>query len=273
MPSFTPNLNLYKPGGGSTGLITPDEVVDIDRINANMDLVDTFAGQSIARDKKTSLAVADAAERDAWLTGATQGDRVFQRDLGLEMVYGANGWQPAVGLVPLRPSTVVNATIGTDGAIVPQTTAATSIAANGLFSTKFRQYRIEYHLHSSVAIIPTFQYRNGSTVFSSYVARSIEGLGSGSVITFSATTTNMDLGAGTNVHNWGELTLFNPALNAAGQVKPYIFQGAQAEVTTVFRSGHVGAGADTITFDGFQLNFASTGFLLPQSFIRVYGMA
>lgn len=44
MPGFTPNLNLYKPGGGSTGLITPDEVVDIDRINANSDLIDAWAG-------------------------------------------------------------------------------------------------------------------------------------------------------------------------------------------------------------------------------------
>lgn len=44
MPAFTPNLNLYKPGGGSSGLIVPDEVVDIDRINANMDILDEEIG-------------------------------------------------------------------------------------------------------------------------------------------------------------------------------------------------------------------------------------
>lgn len=48
MPAFTPNLNLYKPGGGSTGLITPDEVVDVDRFNQNFDLLDAFAGSTSA---------------------------------------------------------------------------------------------------------------------------------------------------------------------------------------------------------------------------------
>lgn len=43
MPAFTPFLNLYKPGGGSTGLITPDEVVDVDRLNQDFDIIDTFA--------------------------------------------------------------------------------------------------------------------------------------------------------------------------------------------------------------------------------------
>lgn len=44
MPEYTPNLNLYKPGGGSSGLIQPDEVADIDRLNGNFDLIDAFAG-------------------------------------------------------------------------------------------------------------------------------------------------------------------------------------------------------------------------------------
>ena len=43
MAATTPFLNLYKPGGGSTGLIVPDEVVDVDRFNANSDLIDTWA--------------------------------------------------------------------------------------------------------------------------------------------------------------------------------------------------------------------------------------
>lgn len=46
MGQFTPNLNLYKAGGGSTGLITPDEVADIDKaVNDNFDKLDTWAGE------------------------------------------------------------------------------------------------------------------------------------------------------------------------------------------------------------------------------------
>ena len=43
MGAFTSFLNLYKPGGGSTGNITPDEVADIDKLNLNFDAIDAFA--------------------------------------------------------------------------------------------------------------------------------------------------------------------------------------------------------------------------------------
>lgn len=43
MPAFTSRLNLYKPGGGSSGAI-PDEVVDVDKINDNSDKIDAAVG-------------------------------------------------------------------------------------------------------------------------------------------------------------------------------------------------------------------------------------
>lgn len=43
MPAFTSRLNLYKPGGGSSGVI-PDEVVDVDKINDNSDKIDAAIG-------------------------------------------------------------------------------------------------------------------------------------------------------------------------------------------------------------------------------------
>jgi len=45
--ALTTKLSLYKPGGGSTGLIFPDEVVDIDKINSNMDKIDAVMGAPI----------------------------------------------------------------------------------------------------------------------------------------------------------------------------------------------------------------------------------
>lgn len=44
MPAYTSVLGLYKPGGGSTGAITPDEPLDIDKINGNFDLIDAAVG-------------------------------------------------------------------------------------------------------------------------------------------------------------------------------------------------------------------------------------
>lgn len=43
MAEITPYLKLYKPGGGSSGLIVPDERVDVDRFNNNSDLIDAEA--------------------------------------------------------------------------------------------------------------------------------------------------------------------------------------------------------------------------------------
>lgn len=44
MGSTTSKLGMYLPGGGSTGNITPDEAADIDKINANMEIIDDAAG-------------------------------------------------------------------------------------------------------------------------------------------------------------------------------------------------------------------------------------
>lgn len=44
MPGATTRINLYKPGGGSTGTITPDEVADIDKLNENFDKIDAAVG-------------------------------------------------------------------------------------------------------------------------------------------------------------------------------------------------------------------------------------
>lgn len=47
MPAFTTKLSLYKPGGGSTGTITPDETADIDKINDDLDIIDAAVGAEI----------------------------------------------------------------------------------------------------------------------------------------------------------------------------------------------------------------------------------
>lgn len=43
MPSFTPNLNLYLPGGGSESIGGSDEAADIDKLNKNFQKLDKYA--------------------------------------------------------------------------------------------------------------------------------------------------------------------------------------------------------------------------------------
>ena len=63
MGAFTSFLNLYKPGGGSTGNITPDEVADIDKLNLNFDAIDAFASSIDGR--------VSSLESPAWTTLAS----------------------------------------------------------------------------------------------------------------------------------------------------------------------------------------------------------
>lgn len=44
MGAFTTRYGLYKPGGGSTGTILPDEVADIDKLTADLDQIDAALG-------------------------------------------------------------------------------------------------------------------------------------------------------------------------------------------------------------------------------------
>lgn len=98
MPGFTSRLNLYKPGGGSSGVI-PDEVVDVDRINDNSDKIDAsvgapnftsgtrpaapFPGQLI---RETDTRLLKQWDGTAWLTvgGDAIGDMYTGLTLGTE---------------------------------------------------------------------------------------------------------------------------------------------------------------------------------------------
>lgn len=44
MGDYTTRLNLYLPGGGGSGTITPDEPADIDKLNGNFKKIDLAAG-------------------------------------------------------------------------------------------------------------------------------------------------------------------------------------------------------------------------------------
>lgn len=56
MPAFTPNRNLYLPGGGSLGIGGDDEAADIDKLNENFQKLDEWSGDI---DAKTVIATND----------------------------------------------------------------------------------------------------------------------------------------------------------------------------------------------------------------------
>ena len=119
MPEYTPNLNLYLPGGGGSGTI-PDEIADIDKLNENFRLIDASLGGSIVpavagytpkfngelayvqstkslfindggvTSVRGTPLVASEVTRDLTFPAPEQGDTVFRTDKGwVETYYAA----------------------------------------------------------------------------------------------------------------------------------------------------------------------------------------
>lgn len=77
MGDYTSRSGMYLPGGGSTGLILPDEVVDIDKINSNFRIIDNLLG---ARN------IASASG----YSGSMDGDLVYAQDTGFLHMYSGS---------------------------------------------------------------------------------------------------------------------------------------------------------------------------------------
>lgn len=109
----TTNLQLYKPGGGSTGTIQPDEVVDVDQLNQNFDKIDAFAGRVM----KSARMYGTAVERAATIP-PVRGIEWFETDTGKTFLSSSTGtWRQMEG-TGTAASAAWDATAGTAPAAV-----------------------------------------------------------------------------------------------------------------------------------------------------------
>lgn len=79
MADETSNLGLYLPGGGSTGEITPDEYIDVDKISHNFEILDGYVG-AVQRDS------------DDMPEDPRQGLIVFQKDKKKLVMFHNTDW-------------------------------------------------------------------------------------------------------------------------------------------------------------------------------------
>ena len=144
MGSNTPKLGLYKPGGGSTGLNGTDEVVDIDLINQNFDLIDSYAATTDtdvdsldAKINRMGRAAASDAARNLLVPSPVAGDAVFRTDKGYtERYYTAyhattnKGGATPAGWYPEPGADIYGKLSKTDG--FQTVTSATSVPVTGM---------------------------------------------------------------------------------------------------------------------------------------------
>jgi len=296
MSANTSRVGLYKPGGGSIGLILPDEIADIDKINGNMDLIDAalgilvvtsttrpaipFNGQAVYESDTRNTMVyssavtrwlpvgipnaASAALRDAIYPSPVAGNQVFRTDLGvggLSQVYTGTGWKlNATGRVPIIPASVsAGSTINADGSV--SFPAQGSVSLNTIFTGDFANYEVEISVTASSASAVT-QLRLRAAAVDEASALYDFGLSFNSAAVASAqqslSQTSMQFGAISSAQVDGDLTVYRPA---------------QALVTT-FRGGFAAgmvSGVHRIAnaYDGLTL-IRSSGNMT--GIIKVYGL-
>ena len=220
MSATTPFLNLYKPGGGSTGLIVPDEVVDVDRFNTNFDSIDTWAqttdtfrlaqltrGQQYRGLAANIGAVASPVKGDTYQE--TDGNKwTWQYD-------GAN-WISAVGNgVLIKPTSIASgggtAVQDDDGSV--SFAGVTSASLNGVFSAKFKDYDISLVTSAKSASANTLvRLRAAGTDNSSavYFYRIIGTSGAGFFESTQSSQTRLDLSLSGYANEFKTFRLINP---------------------------------------------------------------
>lgn len=198
MAASTPRFGLYLPGGGSTGLVTPDEPADIDKLNDNFRSIDGFLGAltvtsttrpAVPRDGMLiyetdtrnllvwqsavsrwapagPVGAASNALRDGLYPTPQVGDGVVRTDrAGKLEVYNGTTWLYADRTV--APTSVAagsgTAAIQADGSVVFTGVASTSLTFTGIFSAAYDSYELLWDFSSSsVAQDIVFRMRAGA---------------------------------------------------------------------------------------------------------------
>lgn len=223
---------------------------------------------------------ASANARDAAINAPVQDMRIFRTDKRYSQVYTGSAWVGFGGLVPIRPTSVTSGqesgssiTVDPDGAVRFAGTSA--IRLNGLFSTDFDRYRIEYNVYGSViaqGVNGRFSSNGVSETGDVYYFQGVAQSSGGEVGKFEKRPGNtFDLGrCGSDAQNIGVgfLEVVDPARS-----------GARARMTwTSFasdntRDHHISASGQVAksgsSYDGFVLHDSSTAKMTGT--IRVFG--
>lgn len=272
MGASTPNLGLYKPGGGSDG-ITPDERVDVAKINTNSDLIDAFAGPQIAFrndqvNKRNQQYRGLAADRGS-VTGMVRGDTFQELDAEKKAWwFDGSNWatlEQGISSVIVSPVTPTNGTVNADGTV--SFTSKSSLTLDGLFSAKFTHYRLEVNLTSASADGDLYlRYRVGGadSAVGYYVIYLETTPSGGPTRQFDSNTADARTGRFSSQGAIIEIDLYNP-MN--GQTNRGLFRSADS--AQYGRTGTIGfSNADV---DGVTLKTFSAGITISGS-LRVIGI-
>src|SRR5690606_4537248 len=107
---------------------------------------------------------ADATERAAQ-TGMVEGDRGYQEDTGFDYYYDGSNWLVNLpGLNLVTPSSVVGSGASVSGrGVVVLSSVTGDVGIEGVFTSRFRNYRVLIDITTSANILAQLRLRQGST--------------------------------------------------------------------------------------------------------------
>ena len=276
MAATTPTLGLYKPGGGSSGLITPDETVDIDKLNANADLIDAEAlsiRTRIAPLEDQNRQYRGPAGSRVGLSGMRLGDEYQETDGDKKRwKYDGSNWLTAEsGLFVVRPSSVTGTgvVLNADGSVTA--TNATAVSLNGVFSSRFKLYQLQWTMDKSVpASSVLLRMRNAGTddAGNNYTLRRVGSNGAGYVELTSGLQGFFDFSSMNYATQVADIKLQNPAAASTTRLvsgTSFDTNGSSFAQTTSVVGEHRVATA----YDGFSLSLSGSNLTGD---IRVYGL-
>lgn len=281
MPAITPELDLYLAGGGSLGIGGDDEAADIDKQNQNFQKIDARAITT----RQALEALGTPTTRLQQFTGLTAniptsgmkfGDTFLETDLlKRKWEYDGTNWITAEnGMFLIRPSSVVNGSVETDGR-VKFVGGQSSITLNGIFSPRFRTYEVEFLVSMSNAASTSIRLTAGGTPYTGATHNSQRISGAGSTVAALGSTSQTAwpgaglTGTGASVFLSGQWKFTNPSHNSP---KFMVVDVQQASGTGAARDYCWLGSVDANLYDGFV--FTATGQTLTDTaatFIKVYG--
>lgn len=186
-------------------------------------------------------------------------------DTRIEYIHNGTTWEIVIE-PELRPTTVTGGTVDAYGGIVPQT-GATTVRVNGVFSPRFRIYRVQFWLALSTSSGGIgLNLTVGGAVHNAANHWSQRLVASGTSVTASSTS-GVTTWSGTGVTGSnlsGEWMFRNPASTG---IKSFSANAAQAPgVGMSQESGWLG-NVDASVFDGFQFTASAGNFV--GGFIKV----
>ncbi|UXO93841.1 hypothetical protein Pan2_22 [Pseudanabaena phage Pan2] len=254
MPVTSPDSIYYADGS------TP---IAIETITAAMatSVQDAFNSRIVNRRQIQTFVWANAAARTAQ-TGMIAGDFGYQTDTGLTYRYNGSSWVVAYssGLTNAIATSVSGTGVARDsvtGAIT--LTNATAVTVNGVFTSAFRAYEINYDTNGTAAGV-TLQLRaSGTTSTTGYDLT--ENLARNAV-TSSSTVLNQAswaLSAGTNTRHAGGLRIFAPQVAVETALIANTGVHANPAVSSVANGSKVSFATHrtAAAYDGFVLTFSA----------------